>query len=55
MLILLAKKSPFLGYLMLIFTVRDFFFEVLLLFHIPYLYRVLFCALLSWLKKLPKR
>jgi hypothetical protein len=25
---------------MLIFTVRDFFFEVLLLFHIPYIYRV---------------
>ncbi len=26
------------------------FFEVLLLFNIPYIYRVLFCAFLSWLK-----
>jgi hypothetical protein len=37
---------------MLIITVRDFFFKVLLLFHIPYVRRVLFCALLSWLKKI---
>jgi hypothetical protein len=45
-----------LGYLMLIFTVCDFFFEVLLLFHIPYVYiGYFFCALLSWLKKLSQR
>ncbi len=47
MKILLAHKSPLLGYLTQIFTVRHSFFKVLLLFHIPYIYIGYFFVLYS--------
>jgi hypothetical protein len=49
-----SQKMPLLGYLMLIFTVHDFFRSFITFLHSFYI-KGTFCGLLSWLKKLSQQ